>query len=321
MKPVVASTEGTALSITEAPDIHRKILDSLHVGVCLLDRQHRITFWNRSAERITGYQRHDVVGHLGRDNILALCNEQACALCGASCPLLPAFQDGKATEVRIQIRHRHGHRIPVRLWIEPIRDEHGSILGTVQSFDNHRFNLDDERKQYTLAAYGCLDETTGLPNHGFTQFHLRENLASFTEYHLPFGIMLIHIDQLDRFEASYGKVAGVAILRVVSDTMRNSLRPNDFLGRWGDGEFLAILPNCADMEVQTAGERIRKVVTCAGLHWWGDEVSVSTSIGYASVKAEDTPASLLVRAQRSLDQDAARRVTGPPSVKSSGAGS
>jgi diguanylate cyclase (GGDEF)-like protein len=242
-----------------------------------------------------------VVGRFCRENILVHRNERGCLLCNSNCPFTEALLDGKSRETRIQLRHKQGYRVPVRMRIVPIRDQHGSVTGIAESFDEQRF-VSDERRQHNLAVYGCLDETSGLPNHGFTQFHLRENHASFAEYHLPFGILRIQVDQLANFRAAYGREAGAAIVRVVAETMHNSLRPTDFLGRWSEDQFLAILINCTDTGVREAGERIRRVVSCAGLKWWGDELSVTVSVGQATVQAGDTTDTLLERAQGSMDR-------------------
>ena len=300
------------MSELQDPEIFRTVLDTLQTGVYLVDRNRKIVFWNDGAERITGYMRHDVLGRFCRESLLLHCNDQGCVLCGATCPFTQTMHDGKSREARIQLRHKQGHRVPVRMRIVPIRDHHGSVIGVAESFDEPGFAFED-RRQHDLAAYGCLDETTGVPNHGFTQFHLRENHASFAEYHLPFGIICIRVNRLGQFGAAYGHEAGGAILRVVAETMRNSLRPSDFLGRWTEDQFLAILVNCSNTGVQEAGQRILRVVSCAGLQWWGDELSVTVSIGYATAQAGDTIDSLLERAQRLLEQSCAERAVAAPS--------
>jgi len=147
-----------------------------------------------------------------------------------------------------------------------------------------------------------MDETTDIPNHEFTHFHLGKNLASFARYHLPFGIIVIQVDRLAHFRAAYGPPAGDAVLRVVAQTMKNAFRPSDFVGRWADDQFLAILINCGNHGVEKTWERIRKIVTCAGLRWWSDELSVTTSVGYAKAQAGDSIDSLLNRATASIPQ-------------------
>ncbi len=292
------------------PEIFRNVLDSLQTGVCLADRNGKMLFWNQGAERLTDHKRHEVVGSLRRDNILPQCNDQGCVACGATCPFARTMHEGKPQEANMQLRHKEGHPVHVLMRIAPIRDSHGSVIGIAESFDEQKFTSERDRTQNTLAAHGCTDETTGIPNHEFTGFHLSENLASFARYHLPFGVIVIKIDRLEHFRASYGKQAGAAVLRVVAQTMRNAFRPSDFLGRWSEDQFLAILINCSPSGVEQTSERIRKMVSYAGLRWWSDELSITTSVGCAAAQSGDSTESLLKRAESSLQQS---------SVKSAGA--
>jgi diguanylate cyclase (GGDEF)-like protein/PAS domain S-box-containing protein len=289
------------------PEIFRTVLDSLQTGVSMADRNGKILFWNQGAERLTGHKQHEVVGRSCRDNILVHCNGKGCVACGATCPITPALHEGKPQEAKMQLRHKEGHPVHVLMRIAPLRDPHGSIIGVAESFDEQKFESERDANRTTLAEHGCMDETTGIPNRDFTQFHLSENLAGFARYHLPFGIIAIQIDRLQHFRATYGRPAGDAVLRVVAQTMGNAFRPTDFLGRWTEDQFLAILINSGESGVERTWERIGKMVTCAGLRWWGDELSVTTSVGYASAQAEDTIDTLLNRVQTSLQQSFAKR--------------
>ncbi len=284
---------------SEEPELFRNVLEGLRSGIFLVGQNRKIFFWNDGAEAITGFRAHDVLGHSVSDNVLNRCDEKGCVLCGAVCPFSSTLQNGKVQESRVQLHHKEGHRVPVRLCATPIRNPHGTVTVSAQSFDEQKFAFDRDRRQHNLASYGCLDEMTGLPNHSFTQFHLRENLASFAEYHLPFGIMSIRINELDHFRASYGREAAAAIVQVVGSTVRNTLRPSDFLGRWMEDEFLIIMPNCTASGVHTGAERIRRIIHFARLQWWGDHLSVTTQIGDAAAQTGDTIEMLLERARHS----------------------
>ena len=89
--------------------------------------------------------------------------------------------------------------------------------------------------------------------------------------------------------------------------MKTSFRPADFVGRWTDDQFLVILVNCRDQGVERTWERIRKMVTCAGLRWWSDELAVTTSVGFATAQDGDTIESLLNRAQISLQRSSLKK--------------
>jgi len=283
------------------------VLDSLQTGVSMVDRNGKILFWNQGAERLTGHKRHEVVGRSRRESILPHCNDQGCVACGATCPFTRTMHEGKPQEAKMQLRHKEGHPVHVLMRIAPLRDPHGSIIGITESFDEQKFESERERSRHTLAEHGCMDETTGVPNHDFTQFHLSKNFAGFARYHLPFGVIAIQVDRLEHLRAAYGRQAGDAVLRVVAQTMGNAFRPSDFLGRWTEDRFLAILINCGDRGVEHTWERIRKMVTCAGLRWWSDELSVTTSVGYATAQPGDTIDSLLSRAQGSLQQSSVKQ--------------
>lgn len=279
------------------PALFRIILDTIQTGIYFVDRNHRILFWNAGAERITGYQRHEVVGHLSGETILANCDKRGCELCGTVCPLSLVLQEGKPKEVNLYLHHKFGHHVAVRAWVVPVRDEHGTVLGAAKSFDVLRGGVSRDRRHSALALHGCLDEITGVANQGFTTFHLRENLAGFSEYHVPFSVILIQIENFSHLKAAYGHEAGTAALEAVVESIRNSIRPTDFLGRWAENQFLVIALSCSYGGLGKIIERMRKVLGRLKLHWWGDELFITTSLGGASVQAEDTPETIVQRAR------------------------
>ena len=288
------------MSEVRDPEVFGAVLDSLPMGVYIADRDGTILFWNQGAERITGYQRYEVIGHCRRENILAQCNDQGCPMCGEKCPFHDTAMEGRERELRLSLRHKHGHPVAVRFRINPIRDPQGAVQYVVGSFDEPRAAAEAERNRRTPVPATCVDETTGVANHGFIEFQLREHLAGFAEYHVPFGIMCLQIDGFEHLRAAYGRQATDSMLRVVAETLRNGLRPSDVAGHWGENQFLAVLPNCGGLGAEKVAERVQKLVAGAGIHWWGEHLSIATSIGYASATAGDTIELLVERAQRSL---------------------
>ena len=51
------------------PRVFEAVVDSLETGVYLVDHDRKIVYWNRGAERISGYKRHDVTGRFCRDDL------------------------------------------------------------------------------------------------------------------------------------------------------------------------------------------------------------------------------------------------------------
>jgi len=212
------------------PQLYESILEALKTGVYVVDRQKRIVFWNDGAERITGYLRHEVVGHLCEQNVLKHCNGEACELCGDACPLSTALRDAKSVEATGFIHHKAGHRILVQSWTIPVRDEHGSIIGAVASFDARHIVPEPDRRENDLSAYGVLDSATGAANRMMLQTRLRETLTTFLELNIPFGILCIQLGDLNAFRSSYGQEAATTMLRVMAKTIEISVRPTDLSG-------------------------------------------------------------------------------------------
>ena len=288
------------------PEIYRTVLENLETGVYIVDRNRRVRFWNEGAEQITGFLRQDVVGRFLREHLLAVGETAKDLDSDPDDPINLAFRDGKPTVLDVSILHKKGYRIPIVLHTSPIRNSRGAVVGVAESFERNRSASDWTRRQAMYADFGCLDSVTGLAARSFMETQLRENLITFAEHNIPFGILLIQIDHLDQFRATRGPGVMSTILRVVAQSLENCLRPTDLIGCWGENQFLGILLECRESEVVRVGERVRKMVSIAEIEWWGDKFSVTSPVGGAGCRAEDTVELLVERAEASLQESILR---------------
>jgi diguanylate cyclase (GGDEF)-like protein len=172
-------------------------------------------------------------------------------------------------------------------------------VGVAESFEEQSTVSEQESREHNLAAYGCIDAVTGVMNHGLLRSYLREHLAFFTEYDLPFGILSIKIMDLERFRTNYGREAADDVLHVVAETMKHCLGTAGFLGRWTEDQFLVIVPNCSAAELDQTGTNLESSVNSSEIKWWGDSLSITISLGRTMVRADDTQEFMLKRAQPS----------------------
>lgn len=286
------------------PDIFRRVLEEMPTAVYLVGRDGKILFWNYGAERITGHLRQDVVGHACREDFLGTAEASEEQLSSAAGALQAVLRDGKPTEAQVSFRHKAGHLVPVRLRAMPVRDAAGAIIGAAECFDEMMDVAEWDRRHSKLAEYGCLDAASGVLNHKMMESRLRECLATFAENRVPFSVLCIAFDRLADVQSRYGAAAVAAVLRVVGQTLETSLRPTDFLGRWQENEFLAIVTECNQAELASVGERLRKTILRAKITWWGDLLQVSVSMGGTAAKAEDTVQEILRRGEEALRQSA-----------------
>lgn len=105
----------------------RRILDSVALGVFAVDKDWRITFINREAERITGYGASEALGRKCWDVFHT-------DRCDKRCYLRQAMRSGSSVvKVRVQVVNRRNRRIPLEITAAVLRDESGLVLGGVES--------------------------------------------------------------------------------------------------------------------------------------------------------------------------------------------
>jgi diguanylate cyclase (GGDEF)-like protein/PAS domain S-box-containing protein len=284
-------------------EICRSILESLPVGLCVVDMQKRVVFWSDGAERITGYRRLEVVGHDCLANILPHCDKLKSQTCPESCPIDSAIRTAQRVESTGFIHHKDGHRLQLPVTAIAIHNAHGSIIGAMQTFSDDRQPENPEHREDALKLSGCLDEATGLANHAVMRSHLRESLATFFEVHVPFAILYLRVEGLDHFRSNFGARAAASILHAIAQTLETALWKTDLVGRWSDDRLFAILNGCTENTVLSVCRRLNTLLADESIEWWGEIRSLSVSIGEASAGTGDTVELLLLRAEHSLAQN------------------
>lgn len=113
------------------------ILDSLTDGVYTCDRDRRIAYWSKSAERITGWPAEEVVGRRCLDGVLCHADKDGHRLCGEEfCPLHRAMITGTSSKFPLMVfaQGKDGRRLPMQAAVAPIRDATGAVVGGVETF-------------------------------------------------------------------------------------------------------------------------------------------------------------------------------------------
>jgi len=286
------------------PDIYRAVLESSPIGVYLTDRKRQISFWNTTAERITGYLGQEVIGHFCQDNLLMHCDENHVALCGCACPLAQTMQDGRAREANVFLRHKDGQRVPVRVRTIPVRDEFGAIIGAAEFFEERSFRATEVRCPHVRANVS-LDAATEIPDRQAVLSGLGAAVEEFATSQVPFGVLSIAIDNLDQVRHVSGCQALNAVLYAAAQTLSAGTRPDDLVGRWREDRFAALVACPTADGLRSCAQRLQRLVSLAGVPWWGDRLSVTVSMGGTMVRPGDTVESLLGRAEEALQAAAA----------------
>jgi PAS domain S-box-containing protein/diguanylate cyclase (GGDEF)-like protein len=274
-------------------ELHKRLLDQLDTGIYIVDRERRILYWNGGAERITGYLAHEVAGQFCHGDLLMHCDEMGEVLCGSHCPLKNVIRDGNPRECAVFLRHRYGHRVPVRVRSSPIRDAQGAIIGAVEVFDPA--GAPARHAIWQLQNFGCLDELTGAANRRYGQMRVRQALEGLNEFRIPFGWLRIGLDAPERFEQRYGPGITEAALKTVAGTLDGNLGSLDVLTRWTKTEFRVEVHYSSRLALADLAEKLVALVRASNLEWWGDRLRISVSAAGATAEHGDSLESLEAR--------------------------
>jgi len=276
--------------------LYKNILDNLYDGVYFVDCERKITYWNKGAERITGYLAEYVMNSHCHENILNHVTENGVKLCLNGCPLQATIRDGKAREAEVYLHHREGYRVPVLVRTSPLHNESGEIIGAVEIFSNNTSLMSVRRQVNKLEQTILLDPLTGIGNRRHMEIKLQSAIGEFHQHRIPFGIAFIDIDFFKLVNDTYGHDNGDMVLRMVGNTLRKNLRANDTSARWGGEEFIILFYDIDREGLEAASEKLRLLVEQSHLRLEMEQVSVTISIGATMIRFEDDVVSLLRRA-------------------------
>ncbi|HEX2996502.1 MAG TPA: sensor domain-containing diguanylate cyclase, partial [Anaerolineales bacterium] len=279
------------------------IIDNLYDGVYFVDRDRLITYWNKGAERITGYSSAQTIGRSCYDNLLNHVTASGVQLCMNRCPLAAVMEDGREREVEVFLRHAQGHRLPVAVRATALRDETGKIIGAIETFSNNTNVINTRRELREMHRIAMTDPLTRIGNRRFLDGRLRAAIAEFKSNGSRAGMLSMDLDRFKHFNDLYGHNTGDSVLRMVAQTIRYALRATDSIGRWGGEEFIAILHDLRDDDdLQAAAEKIRTLVEHSRLDLDGQGLIATVSIGGTMLRAGDTPESFVSRADQLMYQ-------------------
>ena len=285
-------------SIVSADKFYKDLLENLYDGVYFVDRDRKITYWNKGAERISGYAPKQVIGLHCHDDLLQHVNENGAHLCHDGCPLKATIEDGNPRESEIYLRHADGYRVPVLVRTSPIHNENGEIVGAVEVFSNNQMVLKMKRRISKLEQTIIYDPLTQIGNRKHIEVKITSALQEYQHMRFPFGLLFIDIDHFKTINDTYSHLIGDKVLRAVANTLRHNLRETDTCGRWGGEEFLVLVLDINKETLKSIAEKLRSLVEQTVVTTKMGNPKVTISIGATLVRPGDTLESLIYRADK-----------------------
>jgi diguanylate cyclase len=167
------------------------------------------------------------------------------------------------------------------------------MAGQAFELDNARHEVELHRERSAeLERQAGEDPLTGLPNRRYAERALGE-LAK-----LPLCVAVADADHFKAVNDRYGHFIGDEVLRQIAAILRDNVRGNDFVARFGGEEFLIALGGAGIEDAGARCEALRARVAAYPWHQIEPDLRVTISIGVAAV----TPGGELAHAMTTADQ-------------------
>lgn len=148
------------------------------------------------------------------------------------------------------------------------------------------------------------DLLTGVHNRRWMNELFPRQIARSEHAGQPLAVVMADIDHFKRLNDTCGHATGDVVLKAVARRLSDTLRPTDFLVRYGGEEFVALLPGATADTARVAAERVRRAIereeylaaNAAAV------LRVTISLGVAILQAGDTLERLIERADVALYQ-------------------
>jgi diguanylate cyclase (GGDEF)-like protein/PAS domain S-box-containing protein len=289
------------------------LLDKLPASVIATDIKGRIIACNRTAERLLGCGRDQLLGRLllqlrdagpthqptpwrsdadGKDLPVGMNPLSAAAL-------HDPFDVQEWTLVR-----RDGTRVPVRIALSAMRDAGGALDGYLCVAEDISARRNAEAYIDYMAQH---DAMTGLPNRRLLLERIDLALGRMSQSDLNVAVLLVDLDQFKHINDTMGHRAGDQLLVIIADRLERACGEPLTVARPGGDEFVIVVP-----DVDSPGSlapliaRLQQAIA-EPMNIDGQALGMSASVGAALSGPEACEATILLKnAETALYQAKAR---------------
>jgi diguanylate cyclase (GGDEF)-like protein len=193
------------------------------------------------------------------------------------------------------LHHRDGHRLPVKIATQPIRDAAGTIIGAVESFADDSSLQSMRARLAEMEHLAMVDPLTDIPNRRYLEMTLSSRLAELERYERRFAVAMVDLDDFKVVNDTLGHEVSDAALTMVATVLAANARLEDVVARLSGDEFVVVLQHAPLPEAVQVCE-LRTLVSSSRLDRNDTIVQVTASFGVTAAQHGDDVRSLLRRA-------------------------
>ncbi|UZE21165.1 GGDEF domain-containing protein [Pseudomonas sp. B21-056] len=269
------------------------IVQSIDVGVVVLDRDYRVQVWNTFMENRSGVQPKDA----HNQHFFSLFPEvdqqwfsrkvESVAALGTPAftvweqrPYLVRFKNYQPITGHEEFMFQNTTLLPLRSPDSKI-NHICLVIYDVTDVATNRHQLQAANAQLQLLS--STDRLTGLYNRGHWEESLKATYARHQRYGNNSSLVMFDIDHFKRVNDTYGHQAGDKVIEQVARLVREHVRDSDVAGRYGGEEFGVVLSDTDKTGARMFAERLRKSVEEMAVQFGDQVIRFTISLGVADL--------------------------------------
>ncbi|CDF93110.1 MULTISPECIES: GGDEF domain-containing protein [unclassified Pseudomonas] len=287
------------------------IVQSIDVGVVVLDRDYRVQVWNTFMENRSGVQPKDA----HNQHFFSLFPEvdhqwfsrkvESVAALGTPAftvweqrPYLVRFKNYQPITGHEEFMFQNTTLLPLRSPDSKI-NHICLVIYDVTDVATNRHQLQAANAQ--LQQLSSTDRLTGLYNRGHWEENLKATYARHQRYGNNSSLVMFDIDHFKRVNDTYGHQAGDKVIEQVAHLVREHVRDSDVAGRYGGEEFGVVLSDTDKAGARMFAERLRKAVEEMDVPYGDVVIRFTISLGVADLsQPSNSHADLIAWADEAL---------------------
>jgi diguanylate cyclase (GGDEF)-like protein/PAS domain S-box-containing protein len=274
-------------------EVANMTLDSIGEAVLRTNVQGKVTYLNRKAEEMTGWNREEARGRSTSDVFRFFSGATA----GNTGIAMQASQSA-ADCTNCTLVRRDGFEYGIECRVIPIQDQDGSLTGTVVAFHDVSAAQAESREMSRIARHDAL---TGLPNRLVFNDRLTQAIALAERQNKQLAVMFVDLDHFKKINDSLGHDVGDKLLQSVASRLVTCVRRSDTVTRLGGDEFVVLLAQVEHAE--DAAYSAQKILRALAAPHMIDNKSLdlNVSIGVSTYPTDGQDAEgLMIRADNAM---------------------